>query len=209
MSTPLPVSYPAALFMLVLVITVVSGLARSGTSLMMQMLAAGGMSVLTDGERVPDEDNPRGYYEWEPVKLLAEQPDHIDEAEGKAVKVISSLLSALPEGRRYRLIVMQRPLEEVAASQIATLRSRGTSEISLDAAEFAATLQSHMDNVFQWLRRQNGIVTRTVRYHEVLRNPRARAEEIREFLQADLDVAAMAAQADAKLYRQRGPGATL
>ncbi|MDZ4798125.1 MAG: hypothetical protein SGI92_08180 [Bryobacteraceae bacterium] len=187
-------------------ITVVSGLARSGTSLMMQMLAAGGMPVLTDGQRVPDEDNPRGYCEWEPVKLLAEQPAHIDEAEGKAVKVISSLLTALPEGREYRIILMERPLEEVAASQISTLRRRGTSEVSLDPAEFAATLQSHIDNVFEWLARQSGITTRTFRYHDVLRDPHAIASQVCEFLHAELDITAMAAQADPDLYRRRSPG---
>ena len=191
------------------VITVVSGLARSGTSLMMQMLAAGGMPVLTDGERVPDEDNPRGYYEWEPVKLLAEHPDQIDQAEGKAVKVISSLLTALPDGREYRMIVLQRPLDEVAASQIATLRRRGTSETSLEPQEFAATLQSHIDNVFEYLRRRRGTTMKSVQYHDLIRNPRAGAESVRDFLNADLNIAAMAAQVDAALYRRRGSGATL
>ncbi len=98
-------------------ITVVSGLPRSGTSLMMQMLAAGGMPLLTDWERKPDADNPRGYCEWEPVKLLPKQPERIDEAEGKAVKVITQLLMSLPEGRDYRVIFMERPLPEVLASQ--------------------------------------------------------------------------------------------
>src|SRR5579863_8288172 len=97
-------------------ITIVSGLPRSGTSLMMQMLAAGGMPVLSDGERQPDSDNPRGYFEWELIKLLPQQPGCIAEAEGKAVKIISQLLFALPPGREYRVIFMQRPLAEVFAS---------------------------------------------------------------------------------------------
>ena len=80
-----------------IVITIVSGLPRSGTSLMMQMLAAGGMTLLTDRERKPDIDNPRGYCEWEPIKLLPKEPNRIDEAEGKAVKVISQLLLSLPQ----------------------------------------------------------------------------------------------------------------
>ena len=108
-------------------ITVVSGLPRSGTSLMMQMLSAGGLSVVTDGERQADADNPRGYFEWERIKLLPKRPDCIAEAEGKVVKVISQLLFALPPGREYRVIFMQRPLPEVVASQAEMIRRRGTS----------------------------------------------------------------------------------
>src|SRR2546428_444309 len=98
-------------------ITIVSGLPRSGTSLMMQMLAAGGMSILSDGERQADLDNPRGYFEWERIKQLPKEPGCIAEAEGKVVKVISQLLLALPAGHEYRVIFMQRPLAEVLASQ--------------------------------------------------------------------------------------------
>jgi hypothetical protein len=108
-------------------VTIVSGLPRSGTSLMMQMLAAGGMPILSDGERQADVDNPRGYYEWERIKLLPKQPDCIAEAEGKVVKVISQLLFVLPDGRDYRIVFMQRPLPEVVASQAEMIRRRGTS----------------------------------------------------------------------------------
>src|SRR5713101_6438933 len=94
------------------VIVIVSGVPRSGTSLMMQMLAAGGMPVLSDGLRQADPDNPRGYYEWEKIKCLPQEPALIGEAEGKAVKVISSLLFALPAGHDYRVISMLRPLHE-------------------------------------------------------------------------------------------------
>src|SRR5215472_13543471 len=103
-------------------IVIVSGLPRSGTSLAMQMLAAGGIPVLSDGMRQPDSDNPRGYYEWEPIKQLPEEPSLIAQAEGRAVKVISSLLLTLPQGHDYRLIFMLRPLDEVLASQAVMLR---------------------------------------------------------------------------------------
>src|SRR5882757_3968485 len=109
-------------------ITIVSGLPRSGTSLMMQMLAAGGVPVLSDGERRADVDNPRGYLEWERIKQLPQNPGCIAEAEGKAVKVISRLLLALPDGHEYRVIFMQRPLSEVLTSQEAMLRHRGTAK---------------------------------------------------------------------------------
>src|SRR3954467_14439576 len=89
-----------------IVITIVSGLPRSGTSLMMQMLAAGGLAPLSDGERKADTDNPRGYLEWERIKQLPKEPSLIAEAEGKVVKVISQLLLALPDGHEYRVIFM-------------------------------------------------------------------------------------------------------
>src|ERR1041385_5634954 len=104
-------------------ITIVSGLPRSGTSLMMQMLVAGGMSPLSDGERQADTDNPRGYLEWERIKQLPNDPGCIAEAEGKVVKVISRLLLSLPPGHEYRIIFMQRPLPEVGTNQATAQRS--------------------------------------------------------------------------------------
>ena len=109
-------------------ITIVSGLPRSGTSLMMQMLAAGGMTALSDGERKADTDNPKGYLEWERIKQLPKQPDLIAEAEGKVVKVISQLILSLPDGHEYKVVFMQRPLPEVLKSQEEMLKRRGTHE---------------------------------------------------------------------------------
>src|SRR5579864_9363376 len=98
-------------------ITVVSGLPRSGTSLMMQMIVAGGIPALTDGLRTADENNPKGYFEWEPAKSLKDHPEAIVAGEGKVVKIVSALLKQLPADREYRIVFMQRPLEEVVASQ--------------------------------------------------------------------------------------------
>jgi hypothetical protein len=124
------------------VITIVSGLPRSGTSLMMQMLAAGGMQVITDGERTADPDNPRGYYEWGRIKRLQQEPQCLVEAEGKAVKFISQLLLALPSDRDYRIIFMQRPLAEVVASQAEMIRRRGTTGAAV--GEAASSLHSRL-----------------------------------------------------------------
>ena len=123
-------------------ITIVSGLPRSGTSLMMQMLAAGGMSILSDGERRADVDNPRGYLEWERIKQLPKNPGCIAEAEGKAVKVISQLLLSLPAQHEYRVIFMQRPLPEVMASQDEMLRRRGTLPVTPGPATSAPIAMS-------------------------------------------------------------------
>ena len=114
-------------------ITIVSGLPRSGTSLMMQMLAAGGLPVLSDGERKADTDNPRGYLEWERIKQLPKEPSLIAEAEGKVVKVISQLLLSLPDGHEYRVVFMQRPLPEVLKSQDEMLRRRGRMSAAIRA----------------------------------------------------------------------------
>src|SRR5579863_3590302 len=113
-------------------ITIVSGLPRSGTSLMMQMLVAGGMSALSDGERLADSDNPRGYLEWERIKQLPNDPGCIAEAEGKVVKAISKLLLSLPADHEYRIVFMERPLPEVLASQDQMLKRRGTYKDGID-----------------------------------------------------------------------------
>jgi hypothetical protein len=187
------------------VITIVSGLPRSGTSLMMQMLAAGGMPVLTDGERQADADNPRGYYEWERIKLLPQQPDCIAEAEGKAVKVISQLLFALPAGRDYRIIFVQRPLTEVLASQAEMIRRRGTTGAALPPSALIAGLGVHLNQVHAWLKDKANISIYRVEHHDVLHKPLLMAESIQQFLACPLDVGAMSRQVDTSLYRQRAP----
>ena len=186
-------------------ITVVSGLPRTGTSLMMQMLAAGGMPVLTDGERQADADNPRGYFEWERIKLLPQQPDCIAEAEGKAVKIISQLLFALPARREYRVIFMQRPLTEVVASQAEMIRRRGTIGAALPPAALIAGLGAHLNQITAWLKEKSNISVHRVEHQEVLREPLQVAESIQQFLDCPLNVVAMSQQVDTSLYRQRSP----
>jgi hypothetical protein len=185
------------------VITVVSGLPRSGTSLMMQMLAAGGMPTLSDGERQADADNPRGYFEWERIKLLPRQPECIGEAEGKVVKVISQLLFALPVGHEYRIIFMQRPLPEVVASQAEMIRRRGTTGASLPPSALIAGLTAHLNQVNAWLKDKSNISIHRVEHQDVLREPLRTAESIQQFLNCSLDVVAMSQQVDTLLYRQR------
>jgi hypothetical protein len=185
------------------VITVVSGLPRSGTSLMMQMLAAGGLPALSDGEREADTDNPRGYFEWERIKLLPQQPECIAEAEGKVVKVISQLLFALPAGREYRIIFMQRPLAEVVASQAEMIRRRGTTGAALPPAALIAGLGAQLNQVNAWVKDKSNISVHRVEHRDVLREPLRTAESIRQFLNSPLDVVAMSQQVDPSLYRQR------
>ena len=184
-------------------ITIVSGLPRSGTSLMMQMLAAGGLPVLSDGERKADRDNPKGYLEWERIKQLPKEPSLIAEAEGKVVKVISQLVLSLPAGYDYRVVFMQRPLPEVLKSQDEMLRRRGNADSITDNSAIEGAFQRHLIEVDRWLAGKSNIQVRRVHYHRVLREPKAVAEEVAEFLQVPLDLEAMIGQVDGSLYRNR------
>jgi hypothetical protein len=170
---------------------------------MMQMLAAGGMPVLADGERQADADNPRGYFEWERIKLLPKQPDCIAEAEGKVVKVISQLLFALPAGREYRVIFLQRPLPEVVASQAEMIRRRGTTGAALPPAALIAGLGAHLNQINAWLRDKANISVCRVEHHDLLGEPLRASETIQQFLGCPLDVVAMSQQVQPSLYRQR------
>ncbi len=184
-------------------ITIVSGLPRSGTSLMMQMLKAGGLTVLSDGERTPDEDNPKGYLEWELIKQLPQDPSLIAQAEGKAVKVISQLLLSLPDGHEYRVIFMQRPLPEILKSQDEMLRRRGNENLIGNNAPIEDAFQRHLLQVTQRIGGKPNIQALRVHYHRTLREPAAVAAEVANFLGADLDVLEMVKQVDRGLYRNR------
>lgn len=184
-------------------ITIVSGLPRSGTSLMMQMLAAGGLPVLSDGERKADTDNPKGYLEWERIKQLPKDVSLMAQAEGKVVKVISQLLPSIPDGHEYRVILMQRPLPEVMKSQDEMLRRRGTYEPITDPSPIEQAFQRHLVDVNKWLAGKPNVKVLRVHYHRVLREARAVAEEVAQFLGMPLNIAAMARQVDGSLYRNR------
>jgi hypothetical protein len=183
-------------------ITIVSGLPRSGTSLVMQMLAAGGHLVLTDNLRPADEDNPRGYLEFEKVKSLERDASWLAEAEGKAVKVVSFLLNKLPVEFEYRVIFVRRNLDEVLRSQEQMLQRRGQPP-GPPAAEMKTHFERHLQTVDSWLARQANFQTLHVSFAEMIRDARAAAERITRFLERKLDVEQMMAAVDPRLYRQR------
>ena len=169
----------------------------------MQMLSAGGLSVLSDGERKADSDNPKGYLEWERVKQLPKEPSLIAEAENKVVKVISQLILALPEGHEYRIVFMQRPLPEVLKSQNEMLRRRGNFQASTGSSALEDAFQRHLMEVNRWLATKSHIQVLRLHYHRVLREPKAVSEELAAFLAIKLDVDAMVGQVDGSLYRNR------
>jgi hypothetical protein len=184
-------------------ITVVSGLPRSGTSLIMQMLAAGGLPVLTDGLRAADEDNPQGYFELDAVKRTRSDPRWVPLAAGKAVKVVHLLLRDLPPEFQYRLILMRRDLREVLASQRAMLDRLGRPGAQLSEGRLAAIYAAQLEGVREWLHTQGGFRVLEVDYSECLAHPDETAWRIGKFLEVPLDRAAMAAAVDPSLRRQR------
>jgi hypothetical protein len=186
-------------------IVVVSGLPRSGTSMMMAMLEAGGLPPLTDKIRTPDDDNPRGYYEFERVKQLDKgDTGWLSEAEGKAVKVISALLTHLPATGSYRVLFMRRQMEEILESQRAMLLRRGQSADPKGDTEVEALMAAHVAQVRRWLDQQPNIRTLEVDYNQTLTDGAAAARQINAFLGGWLDEARMADVVDRKLYRNRG-----
>lgn len=189
-------------------IIVVSGLPRSGTSMAMKMLEAGGVPILTDGVRAADESNPFGYYEFEPVKHLDRNgdPSWLAGARGKAVKIISFLLTYLPESFDYRVVFLQRDLEEVLASQNKMLMARGEAVDPDGGARTLASYREHLDRVHRFLVARPCFDTLHLDYGDAVRNPRRAAERLNAFLGGRLDVERMAAVADPALYRNRsGP----
>ncbi len=149
---------------------VVSGLPRSGTSLMMQMLRAGGIEPMTDSSRVADEDNPEGYLEWEEVKRLPKDPSIIERTHGKAVKVISALLPSLPGPHRYTVIYMVRPLEQVIDSQWAMLARRGRVPRS-ERQHLIDVQQAHSEQIRSALRQSPRVQLLEVSYPDLMRDP--------------------------------------
>ena len=184
-------------------ITIVSGLPRSGTSMMMQMLEAGGIPALTDGFRKIDVDNPKGYYEFEPVKQTKEDPSWLDDCPGKVVKMVSLLLYDLPEDRRYKVIFMQRKMDEILASQKKMLKHRGReTEIKQDE-EMTAEYMVHLRKLYDWFKTQNHLDVIFVSYNDMLNRPLKHAKNLKRFLKRDLHIKNMVHVVDKTLYRQR------
>jgi hypothetical protein len=186
-------------------ITVVSGLPRSGTSMMMKMLAEGGLPSLTDQIRYADEDNPNGYYEFEPVKQLASgQFEWLADADGKAVKIISALLEYLPKEHRYKIIFMERQIKEILASQQKMLARRNEKSGTEDAT-MQKEFEQHLAAIQYWLARQPNIDVLYVEYNALLSNPNEYCEQIATFLGIQLDVKKMSSVPNGGLYRNRIP----
>jgi hypothetical protein len=184
-------------------IAIVSGLPRSGTSMMMRMLEAGGLSVVTDDIRKADVDNPRGYYEYEPVKRIKEDVSWIPGTRGRVFKMVSLLLYHLPPEERYRVVLMRRNTDEILASERRMLERRGEDPDHASDERMAEIFRKHLTHLEGWLRDQPNIDHIEISYNEVLEDPRPVMERVSVFLGGGLDVERMVGVVDRSLYRQR------
>jgi hypothetical protein len=184
-------------------ITVVSGLPRSGTSMMMRMLEAGGMEVVTDGIRGADSDNPEGYYEYERVKKIQADASWLPATRGKAFKMVSLLLLHLPSGHEYRIVFMRRNMSEILASQTRMLARLGKGDSKTDDQKMRAMFEKHLAQVEQWLASRPNVRVLFVDYNETVADPAAAAVRVAGFLSHPLDTQRMAAAVDPRLYRNR------
>ncbi len=182
---------------------VVSGLPRSGTSLMMQMLASGGIEVLTDVVREADVDNPRGYFEFERVKKLKEDASWIPDARGKAVKMVSQLLYDLPSSEQYLVIFMSRDLDEMLLSQEKMLAR--LNRPALPPEQIKPAFIKHLEQLRAWLAAQRHLKVLEVRYNDLITDPAQQAARVNAFLSGRANLQAMVEAVDPSLYRNRKP----
>jgi len=187
------------------IVVVVTGLPRAGTSMIMQMLQAGGLPILADDTREADEDNPRGYLEYAPAKRLHQNATWLSEARGKAIKVVAPLLKGLKHGLSYRVIFVERNIEEVIASQKALLERQGKRGARLSDPDLARVLGRQVTTGKRILA-QKGIPVLCLRHDHCIRHPWSAAERVRDFLGRHLCVEAMAGVVDPALYRHRQRG---
>lgn len=183
-------------------ITIVSGLPRSGTSMMMRMLEAGGIPALTDDQRTPDADNPNGYYEFEDVKSIEDYSSWIDRAPGHSVKMVYSLLKHLPADRDYRILFMRRNVDEILQSQKKMLERNGIVTDIPDAI-MKALFERELRQFYSWLPSQHHLNLVNISYNDLLAQPEATIAQIDHHFDETLDVDAMAGMIDPGLYRHR------
>ena len=171
--------------------------------MMMQMLAAGGMPILTDGVRAPDEDNPRGYLEFEPVKNTKADPSWVPTAVGKAVKMVTVLLRDLPAGFDYRVILMRRDPDEVLQSQKAMLVRLGRSGAQAGDEHLKELFSRDLSRTIGWLEAQPMVRYVALDYATCIRDPRHAAAVVSELLDRKVNAEAMVQAVDAALYRKK------
>ena len=185
-------------------VVIVSGLPRSGTSMMMKMLEAGGQAILTDNLRVADANNPKVYFEFERVKNMKDGDlAWMSEAVGKVVKIVTGLIMFLPSGYNYKIIFMRRDLNEILSSQKKMLGRLGKEDDNIPDDKMAKVYEEHLKEVRGWLIRQPNIETLYVNYNSMVKDPKEALNKINDFLGGGMDVSVMSAVVDKELYRER------
>ena len=184
-------------------IVIVSGLPRSGTSMMMKMLEAGGQKILTDNLREADANNPKGYYEFEPVKQLKDGDySWLPDAVGTVVKIVTGLIKFLPSDYHYKVIFMQRELKEILSSQKKMLGRLGKGD-DIPDVQMAKIYQEHLKQISAWISKQPNMEVLYMNYNTMVSDPGESLNKINAFLGGDMDTKAMAGVVDQKLYRER------
>jgi len=181
---------------------IVTGLPRSGTSMMMRMLLAGGLEVVSDNVRQADEDNPEGYFELESVKNVKEDTSWLADAGGKVVKMVSMLLYDLPLDYEYKVIFMRREMAEILASQKAMLARKGEKQKQSDG-EMGKLYERHLKEILEWLARQTNISFVEIDYNQIMNDPLSEINKLNSFLGGLLSSDKMAEIVNTDLYRQR------
>ena len=184
-------------------VTVVSGLPRSGTSMLMKMLEEGGLEALTDNKRTADIDNPKGYYEFERVLKMPTDVGWLPEAKGKVVKVLAELTKHLPAGYDYKIIFITRNMSEMLASQKKMLVRRGMDPDAIPDSEMKALFERSVRYLKKWMESQENIDVLYVNYNEILETPEENINRIHAFMEGRIDKDKMSAVVDARLYRNR------
>ncbi len=184
-------------------ITIVSGLPRSGTSMMMKILEAGGMEIVTDNIRKANEDNPHGYYEYEKVKEIKEDTSWLKETRGKAFKMISQLLYDLPPNESYKVIFMQRAMNEILASQKKMLERSGNNKDEISDKKMGEFFNKHLSKIMEWLEGRNYVDVLFVNYNNLMAEPDEQIKPLNQFLNGKLHVEQAIKVIDQSLYRNR------
>jgi hypothetical protein len=184
-------------------VIIVSGLPRSGTSMMMKAIHEGGIEPIIDHIRKADEDNPKGYYEFEPVKKTKEDASWLADASGKVVKMVYRLLYDLPADYQYRVIFMQRDLKEVLDSQNIMLQRSGKAGGAIPDQQMSALFTTELNKCEKWLAEQPNFKVLYINHRDMINEGRTQAQKVNDFLDGGLDTDAMAATVDPALYRNR------
>jgi hypothetical protein len=186
-------------------IIVVSGLPRSGTSMMMSMLEAGGVPIWSDHQRGADIDNPKGYFELERIKHLEKETDksYLRDGRGKAVKAISFLIKDLPDDNDYRVIFMRRDLDEVITSQEKMIARLDQGDTSADAEALREGYRNDIVRTRLLCKKRPNFELMEIHYRAAIEDPAAACRRVNDFLGGHLDEAAMRSAVDASLYRNR------
>jgi len=184
-------------------ITIVLGFPRSGTSMVMRMLEAGGKKVVTDNIKKADEDNPKGYYEFERVKKIKEDSSWLEDTKGKVFKMVSMLLYELPKDQNYRVIFMKRNMDEMISSQRKMLERQKPEQSDVDYKKMASLYEKYLRDIKPWLETQENIDVIYISYNDLIANPLENLTNLSRFLDNRLEVDSMLKILDKSLYRNR------